>query len=47
MQDLIYVAFTQKEGLALDCAPRQHSMMEYREMDKRMIRENPTVKRRF
>ena len=36
-----------KKVLALDCDPRQHSMIEYREKDKLMIRENPTVKRRF
>lgn len=36
-----------KKVLALDCDPRQHSMVEYREKDKLMIRENPTVKRRF
>lgn len=36
-----------KKVLALDCDPRQHSMIEYREKDKLMIRENPVVKRRF
>lgn len=36
-----------KRVLALDCDPRQHSMAEYREKDKLLIRENPTIKRRF
>ena len=36
-----------KRVLALDCDPRQHSMIEYREKDKLLIRENPVVKRRF
>lgn len=36
-----------KKVLALDCDPRQHSMIEYREKDKLIIRENPVVKRRF
>ena len=36
-----------KRVLALDCDPRQHSMVEYREKDKLLIRENPVVKRRF
>ncbi len=36
-----------KRVLALDCDPRQHSMLEYREKDKLLIRENPAVKRRF
>lgn len=36
-----------RKVLALDCDPRQHSMLEYREKDKLMIRENPVVKRRF
>lgn len=33
--------------LALDCDPRQHSMVEYREKDKLVLRENPVIKRRF
>lgn len=36
-----------RKVLALDCDPRQHSMLEYRAKDKMLIRENPTVKRRF
>lgn len=36
-----------KRVLALDCDPRQHSMVEYRDKDKLLIRENPVVKRRF
>lgn len=36
-----------KRVLALDCDPRQHSMVEYREKDKLLIRENPVIHRRF
>lgn len=36
-----------KKVLALDCDPRQHSMYEYREKDKLLIKENPIIKRRF
>lgn len=36
-----------KKVLAMDCDPRQHSMIEYRANDKLMIKENPALKRRF
>lgn len=36
-----------KKVVAMDCDPRQHSMVEYRLNDKLMIKENPALKRKF
>ena len=36
-----------KKVLALDCDPRQHSMIEYRNKDLLMLRENPVYERRL
>lgn len=43
-----YLHYTlRRKVLALDCDPRQHSMIEYREKDKVMIKENPSFKRKL